>query len=119
MAISAFMASLFIAQAAAATPVEVAYDELSAGDAAAAIAKIERSDARGGEHPARMINLGVAYARAGRADEARAMFEAAAQGERYRLETANGDWVDSRDLARRALAKLDRGEFGSAQFARR
>ena len=52
--------------------------------------------------------------------EARAMFEAAAQNDtRYRLETASGEWMDSRDLARRALAMLDKGEFASAQFASR
>ena len=40
------------------------------------------------------------------------MFTAAARNQqRYRLETAQGDWMDSRNLARRALAMLDRGEF--------
>lgn len=121
MAISALIASLLMAQAPAeATAVEVAYDELSAGDTAAAIDKIEKSEAPDADHPARSINLGIAYARAGRTDEARAMFEAAAQSDtRYRLETASGEWMDSRDLARRALAMLDRGEFASTQIARR
>lgn len=121
MAVSALIASLLMAQAPVeAAPVEVAYDELASGDTAAAIEKIEKSDAPDADHPARSINLGIAYARAGRTDEARAMFEAAAQNDtRYRLETASGEWMDSRDLARRALAMLDKGEFASAQFASR
>lgn len=121
MAVTALIASLLMAQAPVeAAAVEVAYDELASGDTAAAIAKIEKDEARDREHPARLINLGIAYARAGRSDEAKAMFQAAAESEnRYRLETASGEWMDSRDLARRALAMLDRGEFASAQLASR
>lgn len=121
MAVTALIASLLMSQAAVETPaVEVAYDELTSGDTAAAIAKIEREAESGADHPARLINLGVAYARAGRADDARAMFKAAVRSEqRYRLETASGDWMDSRDLARRALAMLDQGAFASTQFASR
>jgi hypothetical protein len=64
--------------------------------------------------------LGIAYARVGRTAEARAAFEAAASSdERFRLETASGEWMDSRDLARRALAMLDKGELSSTQFAAR
>ena len=118
MAVSALLASLLLAQAPA--PLDVAYDELRSGDPAAAIGKIERSDAREESHPAALINLGIAYARVGRTAEARAAFEAAASSdERFRLETASGEWMDSRDLARRALAMLDKGELSSTQFAAR
>lgn len=121
MAVTALMASLLMAQAPVeAAAVEVAYDELASGDTAAAIDKIENGAAQDREHPARLINLGIAYARAGRSDEARAMFQAAAESDtRYRLETATGEWMDSRDLARQALAMLGRGEFASAQLASR
>jgi len=121
MVVSALFASLIAAQAPVqAVAIEVAYDELAAGDAIAAIERIEGSDARDGDHPARLINLGIAYARVGRDAEARAMFQAAERSEeRYRLETATGDWVDSRDLARRALAMLDKGEFAAPAFAAR
>jgi tetratricopeptide (TPR) repeat protein len=121
MAVTALIASLLMAQALVeAAPVEVAYNELASGDTAAAISKIEKDSAEDADHPARLINLGIAYARAGRADDAKAMFNAAVRSEqRYRLETASGDWMDSRDLARRALAMLDKGEFASTQFASR
>lgn len=121
MAVTALIASLLMAQAPVeAAAVEVAYDELASGDTAAAIDKIEKDSVQDGDHPARLINLGIAYARAGRTDDARAMFEAAAESDtRYRLETAGGEWMDSRDLARRALAMLDNGEFASAQLASR
>lgn len=115
MAISGLIASLLLAQAAVpAANVEVAVSELKDGDAAAAAAKIENSKADE-QHPARLINLGVAYARMGRTEEARAMFRAAANSdERYRLETTSGEWIDSRDLALRALKRLDQGAFGGS-----
>ncbi len=93
--------------------VEVAYEELASGQNSAAIARIERSDAAGGEDPARLINLAIAHAREGDVATARALFMDAARLEtRYRLETANGEWMDSRELARRGLAMLERGEIG-------
>lgn len=121
MVVSALFAALLSAQAPVqAATVEVAYDELTAGNAVAAIEKIESSKARDTTHPARLINLGIAYARVGQIAEARAMFKAAEQSDqRYRLETATGEWVDSRHLARRALAMLDNGEFAAPAFAAR
>lgn len=119
MAVSALLASVLLAQAPAAA-VDVAYDDLVAGKATAAVDKIEHSGARAEHHPAALINLGVAYARLGRTAEARTMFEAAANSdERYRLETGDGQWIDSRDLARRALAMLDKGAFSTGQLAAR
>ena len=120
MAVSALLASLLAAHSASVATVDVAYDELVAGKAAAAIDRIEHSEARAQNHVAAYINLGVAYARVGRTDDARAMFQAAANSEeRYRLETATGEWIDSRDLARKALAMLDKGSFSAGQFAAR
>ncbi len=121
MPIAMILASALVVQAPATNEnvVEVAYPEMRAGRSAAAIDKIQHADARNADHPARLINLGIAYAREGNADQARAMFEAAASTDRYRLETASGSWVDSRTLAREALAMLDRGAFDSPRFASR
>lgn len=100
------------ADASAVEPVDVAFEELSDGQNTAAIERIEHNADLDQDDPARLINLGIAHARKGSDLEARAMFTAAARNEtRYQLETAQGDWIDSRDLARRALAMLDRGEF--------
>ena len=80
---------------------------------AEAIARIEGGREAATDHPATMINLGIAYAREGQEARARALFERAADmGMRVELETAGGDWIDSRVLAARALAALDAGRLG-------
>ena len=107
------LAGLVLAQASATLP-EVGYEELSEGRNQAAIAEIELNSQLDADDPARLINLGIAHAREGRADLARAMFRAALRADTpLRLETATGDWVDSRTLARQALTMLDRGEFAA------
>ncbi len=116
MAAAIIIATLFMAQAPAQAlePVDVAFDELAAQRNAAAIARIESNGQLDEADPARLINLGIAYARQGDSAAARTLFERAVRGsERLNLETATGDWVDSRALARRALAALDRGDFDS------
>lgn len=119
MALS-ILAGLVLAQAPVAT-VDVAFADLSAGRNNAAISRIESNADLARTDPARLINLGVAYAREGRSDDARAMFRAAVRArDGVMLETATGQWVDSRDLARTALAMLDRGAFqNGAVFAAR
>ena len=105
------LAGLVLAQAPAAT-VDVAFAELSAGRNEAAIVRIEGNPDLAESDPARLINLGVAHAREGRTEQARAMFRAAVRArDSVQLETATGQWVDSRDLARTAMAMLDRGAF--------
>lgn len=100
------------ADASTAAPVDVAYEELAGGQNNAAIQRIEQNEALEQDDPARLINLGIAHARKGNDLEARELFTAAARNDqRYQLETAHGEWMDSRDIARRALAMLDRGEF--------
>lgn len=95
--------------------VDAAYEVLSSGENQQALDRIDAAEALVQEDPARLINLGIALARQGRDADARTMFEAAASGDtRYQLETADGSWVDSRRLARRALAMLDNGEFASS-----
>ncbi len=94
------------------TSFDVGYEELVAGRDRAAVEAIEACAELEADDPARLINHGVALARMGQFDEARADFEAAAEADSsVELETADGQWVDSRRLARRALAALDRGDF--------
>lgn len=113
MSALAIAASLMLAPAPvlAVEQVDVAYDELASRDNAAAIRKIEGNDGLDRDHPARLINLGIAYARVGEVDEARALFRRALHTGNLELETATGDWIDSHDLARRAMAKLDDGSL--------
>lgn len=90
----------------------VGYDELVDGRNHAAIETIESNTAIAEDDPARLLNLGVAKARVGDYEAARAHFQAVIEcEERVELETAEGKWVDSRHLARKALTMLDRGEF--------
>jgi len=113
LVITAAAISLLQSGAAANTQVDVAVDELVAQQNREAIVRIEANDALDVREPSRLINLGVAFAREGQIDKARALFEAVARSEtRERLETANGEWIDSKRLAYRALAALDSGELG-------
>ncbi len=120
MSLITIIATGFLVQAPADT-VDVAYSELSQGRNQAAIARIESNASLREDDPARLINLGIAYAREGREAEARGLFRDAVRSERsVRLETATGAWLDSRNLARMALQMLDRGEFNTArQIAKR
>lgn len=106
-----FMTLIAASIAAQAPAGDVGYAQLIAGDEDTAITVIIRQS-EASDDPARLINLGVAYARKGDAVRARAMFRAAHNApERVELETAAGEWVYSRVLARRGLAMLDSGEF--------
>lgn len=93
---------------------DVAYEILAGGRNSAAISAIEaRPEATG--DPAPLLNLGIAYARQGDDAKARALFELAYRArDRVELETATGEWIDSRTLAKQALAMLDGGSFASA-----
>lgn len=118
MTIGSMIAGLILMTQAGASA-DVAYEELAANRNQAAIAVLEEAADAEADDPARLINLGIAYARAGREQEARDLFRSAARSETaLRLEVAGGDWVDSRDLARRALRMLDRGEFAPSSSSR-
>ncbi len=96
---------------------DVAYASMRTGDDRQAISELE---SRTENDPAKLINLGIAYARSGNEVLAREYFEAAAANPvRYNLETANGEWVDSRRLAKKALRRLDRGDFRRATLTQR
>src|SRR6218665_1533993 len=105
MSVSLLLASALLASPEAhvvATPagadhVEVAYVALSEGRNDAAVADLRASHLAANGDPAALINLGSAYARMGRHDEALVAFRAAmASDARYDLQLADGSWVDSR-----------------------
>lgn len=61
-----------------------------------------------GDEPARLINLGTAYARIGHKDEARRLYSAAVHSDGRRdLVLADGRVLDSREAAKLALRGLD------------
>ena len=87
---------------------DAAFAQLEAGETDAAIAQLEAELERNPGHPVLLINLGTAYSRAGRTDDAREAYrDAIAARERYELELADGSWEDSRDAARIALRSLE------------
>lgn len=109
------MAALLLAQAgpSAATTQpdietrDVAYETIVAGETREAIARLEAARAENPGDPALLINLGAAYAAIGEYDRAEQAYrEALTSEERYDLELANGDWIDSRQAARLALVSL-------------
>ncbi len=85
-----------------------AFEEISAGENREAIAMLEMALTDNPDDPALLINLGSAYAELGEYDQAAQYYRAAAKsGVRYRLELADGEWVDSRRAARVALLRLE------------
>lgn len=87
---------------------EVGYQELVAGDARAAVARIEAQRGIRSDEPAVLINAGTAYARLGQLDKAKQAFRAAARSNnRYQLELADGRWMDSRQAALLAMGRLE------------
>ena len=94
----------------------LAAEPLARGEQVEAIAILERQLADDPNDPALLINLGIAQAQRGNDAAARNRFEAAMTSpEAIDLETANGSLIGSRQLARLALAMLDRGEFASTR----
>lgn len=111
MLLAAATASVVPVPAPSAGVADVAYVELVNGNAAAAVRKLE-ADRADRADPALLINLGAAYARQGATDKALAAYRAAiASPDRYELELANGTWMDSREVARQALANLQRASL--------
>ncbi|MEO0463539.1 MAG: tetratricopeptide repeat protein [Pseudomonadota bacterium] len=91
---------------------QLSAEALGQGDVDLATRALEKALRNAPQDPALLINMGIARANAGKRDEARALFNRALTSpEPVELETADGRLTDSRRLARRALAMLDRGEF--------
>jgi Tfp pilus assembly protein PilF len=88
--------------------VDVGYEELRTGKPEAAIEQIKGNRQLEYNDPAALINLGTAYARLGRKDEAHSAYAAAILStERYDLQLAGGEWIDSRAAARLAIHYLE------------
>ncbi|MEM7701821.1 MAG: hypothetical protein AAF251_07780 [Pseudomonadota bacterium] len=98
--------------AAAVEKTALASDHLAKGQAFTAIAALEKEIEAAPQDPALLINLGIAHAQAGDVANARVMFDRAlVSSEPIELETADGEVIDSRRLARKAIRMLERGEF--------
>ena len=123
MTLGIVMSVLFTAQTApligtaprpAVAETDAAYRQMAAGETEEAIAHLERELERRPGDPSLLINLGTAYFRANRLEDARAAFrQAAVSEERYRVELADGSWEDSRKVARLALDSLDRSALAA------
>ena len=84
------------------------YDALVAGDNHTALTQLEAADGVSANDPARLINLGQAYKRVGRAGDAAQMFRAAMNSNRsFDLVLANGTVVNSRKAAKLALSEMN------------
>lgn len=84
--------------------VDVAYPEILRGDNQAAMEKLYEKRLASREDPAVLINLGTVYKRLGYVAHSQEAFRAAlTSSDRYQLELASGEWMDSRDIARLAL----------------
>jgi Tfp pilus assembly protein PilF len=108
-----FIIAAMLAQATATVGdrVDVGYEQLAQGEPAAAIERIDTNEAIAKDDPAALINKGAAYARLGEKDKAADCYRAAiASPQRYDLQLGDGSWMDSRRLAREALAALTRGD---------
>jgi cytochrome c-type biogenesis protein CcmH/NrfG len=84
----------------------LAANALMSGDFQRAANKLKTPLPDGANDPARLINLGNAYAGMGRMGDARDAYKAARFAPESLLVLANGNEESSRDIARRALGKL-------------
>ncbi|SCW68685.1 hypothetical protein SAMN02927924_02135 [Sphingobium faniae] len=80
---------------------------LMAGDFQKAANKLKAPVPDGANDPARLINLGNAYAGMGRMADARHAYKAARFAPETLLILANGNEESSRDIARRAMGRLE------------
>ena len=80
---------------------------ISGGDFEAARRKLEPMRVFGENDPARLINLGNAYAGLGRMKQAREAYRAASFAPEQVLVLANGSEDSSRAVAKRALGRLN------------
>lgn len=108
-------ASPALAQASGADDANLASATLADGETNAAIRMLEAQLKSAPGDPALLINLGIAHAQNGNDAEALKQFEAALTSrDVVELDTANGRTTNSRRLARKAIAMLERGEFRPA-----
>lgn len=113
MALGIALSVALMAQAAT-QPVSVSEVSVNSSEVAAQRADVRRAIAQ--DDPAQLISMGVALARSGDQGAAMELLNAAAKSEtRYRLETADGRWMDSRRLALKVIGMIDGGEFAPVE----
>ena len=87
---------------------DVAFEEIAEGRAADALPSLEAQLESRPDDPALLINLAAAYIQIGRYDRASESYRMAIESdERYDLELADGNWIDSRLAARHGLKTLE------------
>lgn len=109
------ISALMLAQAGPATMIEgdnqtteVAYEAISNGENVDAIAQLDAALQDNPDDPALLINMGSAHAEMGEFEQAADFYRAAMESDvRYRLELADGQWVDSRRAASLALEVIE------------
>lgn len=85
----------------------IGYEALVTGDNARAVSQILASAQVSRHDPAKLLNLGHAYARLGRMDEASALFTVVMQSrDSVDLVLADGSVMNSKEAARKAYARL-------------
>ncbi len=85
----------------------IGYEALVTGDNARAVSQILASAQVSRHDPAKLLNLGHAYARLGRMDEASALFTVVMQSrDSVDLVLADGRVMNSKEAARKAYARL-------------
>lgn len=85
----------------------IGYEALVRGDNERAISEILKSEKVSRHDPAKLLNLGRAYARTGRTQEAATLFKAALDSrENVELVLADGRVMNSKDAAKMAYANV-------------
>lgn len=85
------------------------YDALIAGDLERAEQQIADARNVARDDPARLINLAYIHMQTGRMQSARALFEMVRDHRTsFIVELANGETAETREVARRALARMNR-----------
>ena len=84
----------------------IGYEALMQGDNARAVSQIMSSEGVSRNDPARLLNLGRAYARMGRTEDAARVFQTALQSDSVDLVLADGRVMNSKVAARQAVANL-------------
>ncbi len=84
------------------------FDAIVAGDLQTAESQIENARTVAADDPARLLNLGYIHMRTGRTQSAQRLFESVRDHRSgVMLQLANGEVADSRDVARRALVRMN------------
>lgn len=85
----------------------IGYEALMQGDNERAVSQIMSSEGVSRNDPARLLNLGRAYARMGRTEDAARVFQIALQSrDTVDLVLSDGRVMNSKDAARQAFANL-------------